>query len=304
MNKHDNDRFYFWGNLVLCLGCYVGVGVLCSLIYQYTEDEHLALMIMLILGAAALAFLGAVIANKIITPVFERRDAAMRAMGKHGMSEIRRDKSAQLAFKGIYNLLKCDYLKAESYLNLAMCNADVPHNKLMCLGWLMDLYEAADNRQRLLWCYRKAVEIAPENADAQARLGHAYYVGGKLDNAMYCFEQALRYDPNNGYSYYGMAKIQVLRGDEKKAEETLNTLLKINENHPLVYAELATLAAMRGDKEKSEEYFKKAEFCGYENPEDLNKRITAIMSFGHAEGVTEDMLPENLRRESGGTEAV
>ncbi len=275
----------------------------CAAIYRFVEDKHVAGTMILVINAAALAFLGAVIVNKIITPVFERREAAMRAMGKHGMSEIRRDKSAQLAFKGIYNLLKADYLKAESYLNLAMSNADVTHNKLMCLGWLMDLYEAADNRQRLLWCYRKAVEIAPENAEAQVRLGHAYYVGGKLDNAMYCFQQALRYDPNNGYSYYGMAKIQVLRGEEKKAEETLNTLLKINENHPLVYAELATLAAMHGEKEKSEEYFKKAEFCGYENPEDLNKRITAIMSFGHAEGVTEDMLPAEYRK-GGGKEAV
>ncbi len=296
VNKRDNNRFSFWGNLALCLACYGGVGILCGVIYEFVEDKHFAGMIILVILAATFAFLGGIVANQIITPVFERRQAALRIMGKRGMSEIRHDESAELAFKGLYNLLKCDYLKAESCLNLAMTRADVTHNRLLCLGWLMDLYEAADNRPKLMWCFRKAVEIAPEDADAQSRLGHAYYVNGNLDNAMYCFQQALRYDPNNGYSYYSMAKIQILRGEDKKAEETLNTLLKINENHPLVYAELATIAAMRGDKEKSREYFEKASLCGLDDPESLNKRLTAIMNFGQVKDVTAENLPGEYYR--------
>ena len=123
-----------------------------------------------------------------------------------------------------------------------------------------------------------------------------YYVDGKLDKALYCFEQALRYDPNHGYSYYSIAKIQIVRGEDKKAEETLNTLLKINENHPLVYSELATLAAMHGENERCEEYYKKALLCGYKDPDELQKRISAIMKFGDGEGVSGDDLPNEYYR--------
>ena len=212
------------------------------------------------------------------------------------MSKVNKDPTARLAYKGIYEFFKQNFAKSEEYLNLALSRSDFRQNQLFCIEWLIHLYEAADNLPKLLWCYRKAAEYAPDNPEFQSRLGHVYYVDGKLDKAMYCFEQALRYDPNHGYSYYSIAKIQIVRGEDKKAEETLNTLIKINENHPLVYSELATLAAMHGENERCEEYYKKALLCGYKDPDELQKRISAIMKFGNTEGVDGGDLPNEYYR--------
>ena len=97
-------------------------------------------------------------------------------------------------------LMKGRYPEAEEKLMRALSISDNRQNQLFCVEWLIKLYEAQENEGQLMWALRKAAEIAPDNPDAQSRLGHAYYNEGKLSSAEYCFEQALRYDPNYGYS--------------------------------------------------------------------------------------------------------
>ena len=143
----------------------------------------------------------------------------------------------------------------------------------------------------MLWGFRKAAEFAPDDPEVQSRLGHAYYADGKLTSAEYCFKQALEYDPNHGYSYYSLAKIHMVRGEDDKALEILQKLISIQENHPLVLAELATWYAMHDDEEKCKEYYEKALLCGYKDPEELSRRMTALHQFNHAEAASGDDLP-------------
>ena len=133
-------------------------------------------------------------------------------------------------------------------------------------------------------------------SNGTAVLGHAYYNEGKLSSAEYCFEQALRYDPNYGYSYYSLATIYTLRGEDERALETLKKLVTIQENHPLVYAELATWYAMHDDEKNAEEAYDKAILCGYKDPEELSKRMTALRMFNHAENATGNDLPRDYYR--------
>lgn len=237
----------------------------------------------------------AVIWTEVVTPRRATRIAALRAMGKEGISLVRRDDTAKLAYKGIYSLLNGNFPQAEEYLQKSLSRSDIRQNQLFCIEWLVRLYETMDNDSKLMWCYRKAVEYAPDNPEAQSRLGHAYFSEGKLDQAEYCFEQALRYDPNHGYSYFSMAKIQMVRGEDEKAFQTLQQLVKINDNHPLCHAELADWYAMQGDAEKAEEECKKAQLCGIRDPDELNKRINAMLSF-HKTDYDEKNLPEMFYR--------
>ena len=273
----------------------VCITVLCAFAIIFISDLNIGTIaaVAAVCGFASMVTALYVIVKYIFKPYIDRRRAALRALGTHGVSKVNKDPTARLAYKGIYEFFKQNFAKSEEYLNLALSRSDFRQNQLFCIEWLIHLYEAAD---KLLWCYRKAAEYAPDNPEFQSRLGHVYYVDGKLDKAMYCFEQALRYDPNHGYSYYSIAKIQIVRGEDKKAEETLNTLIKINENHPLVYSELATLAAMHGENERCEEYYKKALLCGYKDPDELQKRISAIMKFGNTEGVDGGDLPNEYYR--------
>ena len=202
---------------------------------------------------------------------------------------LRHDKTAKLAYKGIYALLDGKYPEAESFLQEALAQADVRQNQMFCVEWLIKLYEAMENESKIRWCFRKAVEYSPDNPEAQSRLGHAYFSEGNLDKAEYCFEQALRYDPNNGYSYYSLVKIYLVRGEDEKAYETLEKLIKINENHPLAHSEFANYYAMQGNREKAEEECKKAQLCGFKEPDELNRRINAILSFNETEFSGEDL---------------
>ena len=255
-------------------GCIIGIG--CALTVAL---------------ATAVIFLFRMINERIAL-----RRAALKALGKHGIRKIRSDEAAKYAYKGIVKLFQGKYPDADDLLQRALSISSVRQNQMFCVEWLIKLYEATENESRMLWCFRKAAEFAPDDPEVQSRLGHAYFADGKLSNAEYCFEQALKYDPNQGYSYYSLAKIYMVRGEEERALETLNKLTKIQENHPLVYAELATFYAMRNDEEKCRENYEKAILCGYKEPELLSARLTAIKQFNNAENATGEDLPHEYYR--------
>lgn len=295
MNKNRNSGSAATSWMIV-IGCMAGV-LFCALLLWFTSDDMSdSLSAAAVIGAAvAVVALFAAIQVTIV-PFFKIRRAAFKALGRHSITVVMRDKTARTCYKGITALMKGNVVKAEKLLDEALSRSDIRQNQLFCVEWLGHLYEETNNRPKLIWCYRKAVELAPENPDAQCRLGQEYYTDGVLDKSMYCFEQALRYDPNNGYAYYSMAKIHIIRGEDDKAQELFDKLLAINESHPLVYAELAIFNAMKGDREKSEEYCQKAILCGYREPEALNARLTAIFEFGQAKNVSGEDLPRDYYR--------
>lgn len=278
-----------------CLWVVIGGFIGALVVFIAIEDWLVATYVLGGYGIVILITLIAVIWNDVINPRRARRNAALRALGKDGIRLVRNDEVARLAYKGIYSLLEGKLPQSEEYLQQSLARTDVRQNQMFCIEWLIRLYEAMENDGKLMWCYRKAAEYAPDNPEAQSRLGHAYFSEGKLDQATYCFEQALRYDPNHGYSYFSLAKIQMVRGEDKKAFDTLQQLVKINENHPLCHAELADWYAMQGNAEKAEEECKKAQLCGIHDPEELNKRINAMLSF-HKTDYDEKNLPDMFYR--------
>lgn len=273
----------------------MGLGVAFCAMFM-PEDRNFLISITIFFAVMVGILFITFMLGKFLIPYISLRKAAIRALGKDGIKVLRRDKTAKLAYKGIYALLDGKYPEAESFLQEALALADVRQNQMFCVEWLIKLYEAMENEAKIRWCYRKAVEYSPDNPEAQSRLGHAYFAEGNLDKAEYCFEQALRYDPNNGYSYYSLVKIYLVRGEDERAFETLEKLIKINENHPLAHSEFANYYAMQGNREKAEEECKKAQLCGYKEPEELNRRINAILSFNETEFSGEDLPSLYYRR--------
>lgn len=274
------------GLMIFILGIAAGMG-LCYFIVP-EEKEILfssALVILISVGILFIMFL----ILRFLLPHINRKRASVKALGKDGIKVVFRDETAKLAYKGIYALLGGKLPEAESYLQEALAHSDVRQNQMFCIEWLIRVYEEMNNEPKIRWCFRKAVEYSPDNPEAQSRLGHAYCVEGNLDKAKYCFEQALRYDPNHGFSYFNLAKIYLVRGEDEKAHEILEKLTKINENHPLAHSEYANYYAMQGNREKAEEECKKAQLCGINDPEEINRRINAILSFSEAAFSGEDL---------------
>lgn len=289
-NKKGNAR-----SIAAAFLCGAAAALVLWMIFSEMQDAGQYVLAGVLLLSAAAVFLIIFLLDTFLVPYINRRRAAFRALGRDGIRVVNKDKTAKLAYKGIVYLFGGKFPQAEDCLQQALALSDIRQNQMFCIEWLVQLYETTDNTPKLLWCFRKAAEYAPDNPEAQSRLGHAYFSDGKLDKAEYCFRQALKYDPNNGYSYFSLAKIQMVRGEDKQAFETLQNLLKINENHPLCHAELADYYAMKGDREMAEEECRKAQLCGIKEPEELNKRINAMLSF-HCVDYDEKDLPSMFYR--------
>lgn len=270
--------------------------LLFIILFLCDEKYNLMCMSGIILCGMTLVVVVLSMIFSLIKEKIDLRRAALKALGKHGLKVVASDESARVAYKGIVKLFQGNYPDAEELLMKSLSMASVRQNQLFCVEWLIKLYEETESEPRLLWAFRKAAEVAPDNPEIQSRLGHAYYADGKLENAEYCFEQALKYDPNHGYSYYSLSLIYMLRGEDDRALETLKKLEKIQEGHPLVQAELATWYAMHDDEKSAEEHYDKAILCGYKEPEQLSKRMTALRMFNHAEEADGEDLPENYYR--------
>lgn len=292
MNNNDRNDSFSKENTLLIFGIIVlmaCLGLCGSAGEKMNGFIAGAVAINLFCAAASL------ILNLLKRPLALRR-AALKALGKQGIRKVRHDEAAKYAYKGIVKLFQGKYPEADDMLQKALSLSNMRQNQMFCVEWLIKLYEATENDARLMWCFRKAAEFAPDDPEVQSRLGHAYFAEGRLDNAEYCFNQALEYDPNHGYSYYSLSKIYMVRGQDDRARETLEKLSKIQGNHPLVYAELAIWHAMHNNEQESREYYNKALLCGYREPEELSKRLTAIKMFNNADNASGEDLPRNYYR--------
>lgn len=279
---------------IICLAvCFLSIAAAYIL---FPENRDMVIIAGgVVIGFAVMVCISVILGNTFVYDLRCKR-AALKAMGKDGFKAVMKDKVAKTAHKGIFYMLRGEYAKAEEQLMQALSLADVRQNQLFCIEWLVRLHETTSDDSKLMWCYRKAADYAPDNPEIQSRLGHAYYVEGKLDKAMYCFEQALHFDPNHGYSGYSIAKIHIARGEDDIAIEKLTELAKVQENHPLIFAELATILAMKGEEEKSREYYQKAVLLGYNEPDKLARRMTAICEYNNAKNADGDDLPQEYYR--------
>lgn len=284
--------------LVICICCWIVCICFCvSGVFTLKENTPLFIYIVggIVLGLAVAASTAVLLQETLVYRIRMRREA-LKALGRHGIGVVFKDKTARLAYDGIYEFMRGRYPKAEELLIKSLHLSSVRNNQLFCVEWLAKLYEATGNDSKVIWCHRKAVEYAPDNPEYQARLGHDYYVEGSFDKAWHCFTQAVNYDPNHGFSRYSLAKICAVRGEDERAVRMLLELLEIKQNHPLVYSELATLYAIHGDDDKCKEYYHKALMCGYDEPKKLSDRMTAIYDFNHAKNVDGSSLPQEYYR--------
>lgn len=283
-------------NLILSVILVLTALFMVLLLDWHSPDELFLTAAVLIISMMLFEVVGMIFAQTV-GEYFQNRRRALKAIGKGGIKIVLQDKTARTVYDGIYYFFKGDYARAEELLILALDRSDNRNNQCFCTAWLLRLYEETQNEPRMLWAMRKAVEYAPDNVDAQMRLGHAYFSDGNLSNAEYCFEKALKYDPLNSYGSYMLSKIYVMRGEDDRAVERLQSLISSGSTHPLVYAELSVIFAVKGEEDKSREYFEKAQLSGYADPEKLSKRLTAIKLFNaHPEAELSDLPQDYYRR--------
>lgn len=87
-------------------------------------------------------------------------------------------------------------------------------------GYWMDrggLLSAYGNYKAAAGCYRKAVALAPDMAEAYFQLGVAYGELGRYEAAVTAISQAIDRSPANGAYLYGRGRVYLLAGEEALA---------------------------------------------------------------------------------------
>lgn len=79
------------------------------------------------------------------------------------------------------------------------------------------LLSAYGNFRAAARCYRKAIALAPDLAEAHFQLGVAYGEMGRFEEAVGAISQAIDREPANGAYFYGRGRVYLLAGDETLA---------------------------------------------------------------------------------------
>ena len=112
-----------------------------------------------------------------------------------------------------------DTMAAEEIRQASSKAAPVPNIK-NTPGYWMDrggLFSAYGSYQAAARCFQKAIDLAPDMAEAYFQLGVAYGEMGHFEAAIRAISQAIDRRPANGTFFYGRGRVYLLAGEEDLA---------------------------------------------------------------------------------------
>lgn len=107
-------------------------------------------------------------------------------------------------------------------------------------------------------CYRKALELSPNYADAHLNLANLLLESGRTDEAAEEYETAIRLAPNNGAVHYGRAMLEIRRGETDSAISALEQALTHAPALLPARVNLATLFLQTGRHEDAVSHLREA----------------------------------------------
>src|SRR5262249_5817924 len=84
------------------------------------------------------------------------------------------------------------------------------------------------NWQREIADFREAVRLRPNDANAQMRLGDAYFNAGESVKAIECFTRAIELQPDSAYSYDNRGILKMLKKDLDGAIDDFSKAIQLD----------------------------------------------------------------------------
>ena len=81
---------------------------------------------------------------------------------------------------------------------------------------------------RAIKCYRRTVELNPNDVEAWNNLGNAYAQKGDTENAIRAYTNALLVDPNYAEAWYNKARSHYVIGDFERAIAYAERAIELN----------------------------------------------------------------------------
>jgi tetratricopeptide (TPR) repeat protein len=107
-------------------------------------------------------------------------------------------------------------------------------------------------------------------------LGIAYLETNRFEEAVQCFEKAVDLNPEYSFAQASLAATYIHRNKPKQAIEHLRKAVSLNATLSEAHGNLALAYAMIGKYRGAEQALQQATALGYENWQDVRKRITAL----------------------------
>ena len=161
-------------------------------------------------------------------------------------------------YKKAYNhFIKGDIEKALTLLN----TEDLEKHKDIDL-WLLraSLLEMRGDYDKAIECYKKAIELNPDYADAYGGIGTTYCKKDCYDKAIECYKIAIELESDfadaNTYNNMGIAYRK--KGYRDKAIEYYEKAIELNPNYENAYHNMRIVHEYLGEEDKANDCFQKA----------------------------------------------
>ncbi len=148
---------------------------------------------------------------------------------------------------------------------------------------MSDLYKALgncyldlDKYDEAIETYKKAVDEDDSSASAWVNLGVAYRQNGDLDGAEECYSKALEIDPEYAELHSSLGTLYIIKNEPEKAIEEFEKAIELDRSLAVTFGNAALAYAMTGDFEKADELLKQSIVLGYENAQEIQKRIDML----------------------------
>lgn len=100
--------------------------------------------------------------------------------------------------------------------------------------------EQANHQAKALYFYQKAVEMVPEQADANIQLGSIYYKQHNIEQAISCYLQALKSRPNDPHILFNLGLFYLRQQSWTEAIEYSKKTIELDPSHEKAYINLGT----------------------------------------------------------------
>lgn len=119
-------------------------------------------------------------------------------------------------------------------------------------------HQQAGRVQQAIACYRKAIELKPEYADAHGNLGVALRSLGRLEEARACYERALACNPGSSATHGNLAVVLSAQGKVEDAIAHCRQAIALDAANAAAHSTLGSAMAAQGRIEEARACFEKA----------------------------------------------
>ena len=105
--------------------------------------------------------------------------------------------------------------------------------------------------------FRRALELAPQNAGVTGNLAALMLKLGRLDEAVALGQRAIALEPLSGASHYNFALSLIVLGRYDEAEAAVRKVIELQPQAATTYMRLATIQILRGKSGAAVEFAKK-----------------------------------------------